>query len=227
MEMYDFLTGPMLWVTFLVSFGGLLVRAVMYVRGLNWQLDRVAYRPNMSYGIRGAIRSILAFIIPFKAQAQRERPGFTIIFFAFHIGLLVTPIFLEAHNVMLEKAFGFSLPTLGTGFADTLAWMCLVGGLFMVLRRIAFPEVRIITTAYDYLLLVITLAPFVTGLIARYEMGDYNFWLMAHIITGEIWLLSLPFTKLSHAILFFMSRMQLGMDYGIKRGGMKGSDFAW
>ena len=225
--MYDFLTGPMLWVTFLVSFGGLLVRAVMYVRGLNWQLDRVAYRPHMSYGIRGGLRSILAFIIPFKARLWRVRPGFTIIFFGFHIGLLVTPIFLAAHNVMLEQAFGISLPALPTGVADGLAWVCLVGGLFMVLRRIAFPEVRIITTAYDYLLLVITLAPFVTGLIARYELGNYDFWLTAHIITGEIWLLSLPFTKLSHAILFFMSRMQLGMDYGIKRGGMKGSDMAW
>jgi hypothetical protein len=24
-----------------------------------------------------------------------------------------------------------------------------------------------------------------------------------------------------------MSRLQLGMDYGIKRGGMKGTDMAW
>ncbi len=29
--MYDFLTGPMLWLTFIVSFGGLIVRAVMYI----------------------------------------------------------------------------------------------------------------------------------------------------------------------------------------------------
>jgi len=226
--MYDFLTGPMLWLTFLVSFGGLIVRAIMYVRGLNWQLDRVAYRPNMSYGLRGGFRSILAFIIPFKARLWRVRPGFTLIFFAFHIGLLVTPIFLEAHNVMLRDAIGISLPTLPTFVADVLAWTCLVGGLFMVLRRIAYPEVRIITTFYDYLLIVITVMPIITGLIARYEMGDYNFWLMAHIISAEIWLLCLPFTKLSHAILFFMSRMQLGMDYGIKRGGMKkGGDLAW
>jgi len=225
--MYDFLTGPMLWATLVISFGGLLYRAVAYVRGLDWRLDRVAYRPNLKYGIRGGLRSILAFIVPFKARLWQTRPGFTIIFFAFHIGLLLTPIFLEAHNVMLKQSIGISLPTLPTGVADFLAWTCLVGGLFMALRRIAFPEVRIITSFYDYLLLVITVMPFVTGLIARYEMGDYAFWLNAHIISGEIWLLSLPFTKLSHVILFFMSRMQLGMDYGIKRGGMKGSDMAW
>jgi hypothetical protein len=32
---------------------------------------------------------------------------------------------------------------------------------------------------------------------------------------------------LSHVVLFFMSRGQLGMDYGIKRGGMKGKGLAW
>jgi len=34
-------------------------------------------------------------------------------------------------------------------------------------------------------------------------------------------------TKLSHIILFFMSRAQLGMDFGIKRGGMKGGGATW
>ena len=91
----------------------------------------------------------------------------------------------------------------------------------LVLRRIALPEVRILTTGYDYLILVVSAAPFVTGLVARYGLGDYNLWLLVHIVCGEILLIVAPFTKLSHILLFFMSRAQLGMDYGIKRGGMK------
>ena len=35
-----------------------------------------------------------------------------------------------------------------------------------------------------------------------------------------------PFTKLSHIALFFCTRIQIGMDFGIKRGGMK-SNFDW
>ncbi len=225
--MYDFLTGPMLWLTFIVTIGGLAWRVVEYIRGLNWQLDRVAYRPHMKYGLRGAARSIRAWMLPFGARGWRERPMFTILFFAFHIGLLFTPVFLDAHNVMLKESFGISLPTLSQGVADVLAWTAVVGGLFMALRRIAYPEVRILTTMYDYLLIVIAVAPFVTGLIARYHVGDYDLWLLLHIITGHIWLLSLPFTKLNHVVLFFMSRGQLGMDYGIKRGGMKGTNLAW
>ena len=89
------------------------------------------------------------------------------------------------------------------------------------------PEVRIITTAYDYLLLAIAAAPFVTGILARYQVGNYDFWLITHILCGEIFLVAIPLTKLSHFILFFLSRAQLGMDYGIKRGGMKGKGLAW
>ena len=40
-------------------------------------------------------------------------------------------------------------------------------------------------------------------------------------------LVAIPFTKLSHFVLFFMSRMQIGMDFGIKRGGMKSKGMAW
>ncbi len=225
--MYDLLTGPLLWLVFIVTFVGLIVRVVMYIRGLDWKLDRVAYRAHMGHGLKHAARSIVFFLIPFGTHSWRSRPLFTILFFAFHIGLLVTPIFLEAHNVMLEESLGIRLPGLPAGVADMLAWTVVVGGLFMVLRRIAFSDVRILTTAYDYLLIVISVAPFATGLIARYELGNYDFWLVAHILTGEIWLLALPFTKLSHVVLFFMSRMQLGMDYGIKRGGMKDSSMSW
>jgi len=225
--MYDFLTGPMLWLTFIVTILGLAYRVFWYVRGLHWQMDRVAYRPHMAYGLRGALRSIVFFLLPFGSRSWRERPLFTILFFAFHAGLLFTPVFLEAHNVMLSENLGFRLPGLPVGVADALSWTVVVGGLFMVLRRIAFPEVRILTTMYDYLLIVIAVAPFVTGLIARYHVGDYDFWLLLHIACGEIWLLSLVFTRMDHALLFFCSRGQLGMDYGIKRGGMKGTNMAW
>ncbi len=84
-----------------------------------------------------------------------------------------------------------------------------------------------LTTSYDIMLLCITILPFLTGFIAHTQVSSYNFWLIAHIISGEVWLIAVPFTKLSHIILFFMSRAQIGMDYGIKRGGMKGSGIVW
>jgi nitrate reductase gamma subunit len=124
--------------------------------------------------------------------------------------------------------FGVSLPTIPMFLADALTVAMICAGVFIIIRRIALPEVRIVTSLYDYLLLAITLAPFVTGFMAVHQLGgDYEFWLMAHILTGELMLLAVPFTKLFHVVGFFLSRGQLGMDYGIKRGGMKGTNMAW
>jgi len=150
-----------------------------------------------------------------------------VVFFVFHIGLLVTPVFLLAHNIILKERWGRSLWTIPGSVADVLTIVVIIAAIFLILRRIALPEVRILTTTYDFLVLAIAVAPFVTGFITHYIASDYKFWLIVHVICGEIMLIAIPFTKLSHFVLFFMSRAQLGMDYGIKRGGMKGKGFAW
>jgi nitrate reductase gamma subunit len=225
--MYEFVTGPLAWVAFIVFFVGITYRVVWYFRGLHWQMDRVAYKPHMKHGIKGAIRSIFYWIVPFGSVGWRSKPFMTILFFVFHIGLVVTPIFLQAHNILLQERWGFSLWTISDPVADTLTVLMILAALFLVLRRIAYPEIRILTTPYDYLLLAISVAPFITGFISYHQYSNYEFWLICHVICGEIMLVAIPFTKLSHFVLFFCSRAQLGMDFGIKRGGMKGSNFSW
>lgn len=225
--MYDFVTGPLAWLSFSIFFIGILVRTVLYIKGLDWKLDRVTYTVNVSYGIRWALKSILFWMIPFGSRSWRKKPVFTILVFTFHIGLLVTPVFLLGHNLLLQERWGFRFFTISETTADILTIAVLVSGLLILIRRFALPEVRILTTAYDVLLLAIAVAPFATGLMARLQVGHYQSWLIAHILCGEIWLVAIPFTKLSHIILFFLSRAQIGMDYGIKRGGMKGRGLAW
>jgi nitrate reductase gamma subunit len=224
--MYHILTGPVLWLSFAIFIIGCIVRIIMYIKGLDWQMDRVAYTAHISYGLKGAARSIILWLLPFGTRSWRVKPLFTIVFFLFHICLVVTPIFLLAHNIILKQRFGFSLPTLPEPVSNVMTIIVVITVFFMIVRRVALPEVRILTTFYDYLVLVIAVAPFITGLFAYYLAPAYNYWIIAHIVSGEIMLVAIPFTKLSHFVLFFMSRAQLGMDFGIKRGGMKKS-FAW
>jgi len=129
--------------------------------------------------------------------------------------------------VLLLERWGFSLPTLPEGLADGMTLAVIVAAVFIILRRIALPEVRILTKPYDFLVLAIAVAPFLTGFLAYNQMGSYDFWIVAHVLSGEIMLVAIPFTKLSHFLLFFLSRAQLGMDFGIKRGGMKNKGMAW
>jgi nitrate reductase gamma subunit len=224
--MYDILTGPLLWLSFGIFIVGLMVRFILYIKGLNWRMDRVTYTVNTSYGIKGALRSIFFWLIPFGTHSWRFYPGFTIIVFIFHIGLLFSPILLPAHNILIQQAWGVSFPTISESSADILTIGVLVAAVFIILRRIALPEVRILTKPYDFMMLAIAVSPFLTGFIAYHQLLDYRLWLTLHILCGEIMLVAIPFTKLSHFLLFFLSRAQVGMDYGIKRGGMK-KGMAW
>lgn len=225
--MYAFLTGPMLWAAFIICAAGLLFRVIWYIKGLNWQLDRVAYSAYPGLGFKGAVRSVLAFLLPFASVSWRKKPIMTLLTFVFHIGIVFVPIFLAAHVIIVQERWGVSWPVLPQGLADFLSIAMLIAGVLLILRRIALPEVRILTNGHDYLVLAIAMAPFLTGLMARFGAPGYDFWLLSHIISGEVMLIAMPFTKLSHVVLFFCSRAQLGMDYGIKRGGQKGTNMAW
>lgn len=129
--------------------------------------------------------------------------------------------------MILQETLGISFGSLNQSIADVMSWGVIISAVFLTSRRLILPEVRILTTVYDYLILFLSTAPFITGLICRYEIGGYSFFLIVHILFGEILLISIPFTKLSHILLFFLSRAQLGMDFGIKRGGMKGKGMTW
>jgi nitrate reductase gamma subunit len=227
--MQDILTGPMIWLSLSVFVFGMLARIIFYIRGLDWKLDRVAYRAHPKAGMKGAARSIIYWLLPFATKSWRKQPVMTVVFFMFHLGAILVPLFLLAHNMILKEMFDLSFPvTLHMCLADLLSWGVIISGIVLILRRISLPEVRILTTTYDYFILFLALAPFVTGLFVRYELGDYQFWYTMHLLSGALFLLLAPFTKLSHIVLFFMSRTQLGMDFGIKRGGMKeGTSMAW
>jgi nitrate reductase gamma subunit len=227
LTMYEFLTGPMAWIAFCVFIIGIIVRTVLYIRGLDWRLDRVTYTQNVSYGLKGAARSVFFWLIPLGTRSWRNNPLFSCVAFGFHFLLMATPVFLAAHQILLKERWGVSFFTLPEAVADIFTLLVILAALFFMLRRLSLPEVRILTNAYDVLVIMIAVMPFVTGFIAQHQAGSYAFWLCAHIISGEIMLMAIPFTKLSHFILFFLSRIQLGMDYGIKRGGMKGKGMAW
>jgi nitrate reductase gamma subunit len=225
--MYEFVTGPLAWIAFIAFFLGLVWRFVWYVKGLDWQMDRVAYTAHAAYGIKGALRSIISWLIPYGTRSWRYYSGFTALVFLFHLALLITPIFLLGHNELLRERWGFSLPALPEGLSDALTVVLLVVALFILLRRVALPQVRLLTTTYDILILAIVVAPFFTGFMAYHQIGHYQFWLVLHIVCGEIMLVAIPWTKLSHFLLFFLSRAQRGMDFGIKRGGMKSKGMPW
>lgn len=213
--MYQFVTGPLAWVAFAVFFIGSFFRIFRYIRKLDGQADPVAYAGNAANGLKGALRSLFYRFVSLETRGWRYYQGAAVLVFGFTISLLLTPIFLLSHNVLLQERWGFSLWSLPESLSNILTLWVVVSGLFLALRRIADPRVRILAAAHDYLLMIIAVAPFVTGLMAYHQIADYNSWLIAHVLSGEVWLIALPLTKPPHFFLFFMFRARTGMDSGL------------
>ena len=212
--MYDILTGPVLWITFIIFVGGLVVRIVFLYR-LSRKKDRVFYNHvSFSWGLK----SILHWLVPWGSASMRNQPVFTFVVFVFHLSLLAVPIFLNAHNILWDEAFGLSLWSMPDVIADALTVIMLVSVAFLFIRRIVRLEVRILTSAWDYTLLFLTVAPFLSGFLAYHQLGPYESFLILHIIFGQILLIIIPFSKLGHMILFFFARAFIGFEMGERRG---------
>ena len=211
---YEFLTGPALWFTFIVFIGGLIVR-IAFLFHLSRKKDRVIYNHvNLDWGLR----SIFHWLIPFASAAMRQQPVFAIVAFIFHLLLLAVPLFLSAHILLWEEAFDIHLWSLPDGLADGLTLIFLAAAVFLILRRRIRPEVRVLTSPWDYALLIITTLPFITGFLAYHQWGPYEVVMILHILFSQILLILIPTTKLGHMVLFFFTRAFIGFEMGGRRG---------
>jgi hypothetical protein len=54
--------------------------------------------------------------------------------------------------------------------------------------------------------LALASVPFLSGFLAYHQIFDYPTMIMIHMLSGELMLMAIPFTKLSHMIFFFFNR---------------------
>lgn len=210
--MYNFASGPLVWIAFIVFVGGMVYQLVTLLRSA--KKDKVIY-PYMSakYGLR----SLLHWVIPFASTNMRLRYETTIVTFAFHLCLILVPIFLTAHVAMFSFAWGTKWGTLSDGAADWMTILVVLAAVFFLVRRWMLPEVRFVTYPSDYLLLAIAAAPFITGFIAHVQWFDYETTVIIHMISGAVMLMAIPFTRLSHMLFFPFTRAYMGSEFGAVR----------
>ena len=125
--MMQTLTGPFFVFSLLVFFVGLLIRAILYVRGLDWRLERVAYAYHRERSIPGALVSIGKWLIPGGTAGWRAQPIAAAAFFLLHFGAVLIPLFLLGHTVVLEQQTGIALPALPSELAEILTYASLAG----------------------------------------------------------------------------------------------------
>lgn len=209
-DLYNFVRGPLAWVAFIIFIGGILYRLVSMII-LAKKKDVVVFEYfSLYYGLR----SILHWITPFGTVNWRKRPVFTIVTFSFHICLLLAPIFLLAHIILWDESFNLSWWSLPDSVADIMAIIVVVACGYYLWRRLTQPEVNFVTFESDYIILAIVAAPFITGFLAYHQWVEYKFMLILHILSGEIMLAAIPFTRLSHMFYSPFTRAYLGSEFG-------------
>lgn len=210
--MYELVRGPLVWIAFVGFAGGIVYQIVRMARLA--RRDRVVYA---TYDARNGARSLLHWIVPFASRNTRMRPLYTIVSYAFHISVVVTPIFLMGHAVLWQESWGVSWWSLPASVADAMTLVVIFGCLFFIVRRMVLPQVRNVTDASDYLLAVVVLAPFLTGFAAHRQWLGARTMLTAHIIAGTVFLLVIPWTRLVHMVWFAFTRAYMGSEFGAVR----------
>jgi nitrate reductase gamma subunit len=207
---YAFVAGPLAWVAFILFFGGILFRLIQLLLHVQKTEKFIFTYMNLKY----SLRSILHWIIPFGTVNWRRHPVLTVATFVFHLCLLVTPIFLLGHIVLIDEAWNLSWWSLPDAVADAMTVLVIVCCIFFLVRRLTQPEVKFVTDASDYVILLITAAPFVTGFLVYHQLGGPGWMTILHMLSGEIMLAAIPFTRLSHMIFSVFTRAYMGSEFG-------------
>jgi nitrate reductase gamma subunit len=145
-------------------------------------------------------------------------PAMAVVTTGFHAALILTPLTVLAHALLFEQSWGTRPPSAPEALTDILTLVVLGLGFFLLYRRIRVARVRSITTPTDIILLAVVLAPFLTGFLAYHQWMPYRPMVVAHMLSGELMLVCIPFTRLSHALFFFLVRICLGSEYSFTRG---------
>lgn len=209
LDFYEFVRGPLAMISFAVLILGCCFRLVsFYLKGFN---------PKMLYpkeNLTNGFKSILFGLIPFATRFMRKRPIFTSITVLFHLCVVLIPLFFMAHIVLWFESYGVLWKNISNGLADIMTLFVLFSCIFFFVRRLVIPEIRMVTQPSDFVLLILIFISFLTGFMAFHQFGPYRPLLIVHILSSELLIVMIPFTRLWHMIAYPFSRYYMGADFG-------------
>jgi len=210
MTFLDFVEGPFFYVAAIIFLAG----AIWRVAGILRIGRKTDLAPAKGSGGAGFFKGNLRHFFPRGLFA--ERTWMHILGgYAFHLGLFVLLLFAAPHIAFLEtRILGFGwepLPRWGFIIAAEVAF---AGLIVLWVRRFSDPVMRLISDWDDHVGSWLTFLVMLTGCLALQEAHDS---LRAiHMAFVDIWLIYFPFSRLMHAVTFFLSRGATGYSYGRK-----------
>jgi nitrate reductase gamma subunit len=197
--------GPIFRFAFIIMVLG-LVRHVM----LTWiGLARMAARTqNRKIPYRKVFQETLLWLFPFKNL--KNRLWYSITSAIFHVGLIIVPVFLAAHILLWKQGVGISWPALSKAVADGMTISAILAGVALVIGRATHLQSRAISRFQDFFLPILLIVPFLSGYLASnpaLNPFSYEVVMLTHVMSGNLILVLVPFTKLAHAVLVPTSQL--------------------
>jgi len=201
----DLARGPLFAFSLLIMLLGLVRHVVLQVHGLVTRKGpRLARAPWATIATAS-----LSWAVPLRHMGRRTTL-FTLASFSFHLGGVLIPLFLGAHIVLWEGLLGISLPSLDGRVAEVLTVLTIVFVPVVAGYRSFVRRARDISRASDFVILLLVWLPFATGFMAAHPALDPLPWttmMLLHVLSAEALLISIPFTKLAHIVLFPFNRL--------------------
>jgi len=208
MDLLEFARGPALQFAAYILVAGVIWRLV----GIIMLKEKPEFsEPRHPGGLMAALKVIYTrsfTAAPFKRATLYPK----MLAYVLHIGLFVVVLLFVPHIVFFEGFLGFDWPGLPNNVIYFAGVAAVVAGIALLVRRLTHPVLRLISNFDDYFSWFITLLPLVTGLLMPVRMGvRYETLLAVHILSVAVLMIWLPFGKLGHTFLVFITRGTTGM----------------
>lgn len=219
---YDFVRGPMVWISFLIFILGTCFQIFKFLSMTSIR-ESVKLKPgpaNILPKRKEEDEPKTDWFLKLKLSIAGVNPFMVIVTTVFHVLLVLMPLFVLGHNILWDNAVGFSLFSLSEEISDSLTLVVIICALIFLYRRLFSERVKAITTYADFIFLLLAAAPFVTGYLAYHQVfaGSYKLIITLHMISGELMLMAVPFTKFVHMIYFFIVRYFVVSEWSLGKG---------
>ena len=197
-----------------VQIGALLFLTAAYAVRLVW-LFRFKPRGERTHAegsaSRGVGYSLLNVAMPWAMESTRKKPGLYAQFVIFHLGvtaaIATTFIIPYAPDLFEIRAFVHVFQGLmGAAF---------IVGIFRFVRRLRTPALRLVSTADDYVSILLMILFFAAGVMAVPNTPWKSEWpLLFFFGLTAFFLVYVPFSKISHYLYYPFARFFLGRTLG-------------
>ena len=202
----SFARGPLLSFAFAVFFLGLVRQVGLTLAELVRAYSRAGDQV-IPFG--RLFRQSLGWIFPVNGLRGTRIP-YTIASVVFHVGMLLVPVLLAGHVQLIKKGIGIAWHTLTPAIADVLTLITLAALIALLLLRLADRAARFLSGFQDWFLLVLCIVPVLSGYYVAHPAGSplpHTLTYLIHLLSAELLLILIPFTKLAHVFLFPFTRI--------------------